>query len=52
MYTVFAEMEMGVEKFTCCHPEEVSFVKVALPSNVPVVDQRWATWVPVFIAAL
>ena len=42
----------GVAKFTCCHPDAVSFVKVAFSRSVPVLDQRLPTWVPVFVAAL
>ena len=42
----------GVAKFTCCQPLAVSLVKVAVASNVPVLLQRSATWVPVFAGPL
>jgi hypothetical protein len=40
-------MATGLEKFTCCQPEEVSFVKVALTSNAPELLHKLPTWVPV-----
>ena len=36
-------MDTGVEKTTCCQPEAVSAVNVAVASNVPLLDQRVAT---------
>jgi hypothetical protein len=44
---VLALIVTGVAKFTCCHPEPVSPVDVAVASKVPVLDQRFPTWVPV-----
>jgi hypothetical protein len=51
---VLAEMAIGFEKLTCCQPEELSLVKVALANKLPDpdVDQRCATCVPVFLGAL
>ena len=34
-------------KLTCCQPEAVSPVKVAVARRVPVLLQRLPTWVPV-----
>ena len=31
---MFAVTATGVEKFTCCHPEAVSFAKVAVASEL------------------
>ena len=42
-----AVIATGVEKVTCCQPLAVSPVKVAVASKVPVLVQRWPTWVPV-----
>ena len=42
----------GVAKFTCCHPDPVSPVKVALANFVPVLVHRLPTCVPVLAAAL
>jgi hypothetical protein len=42
----------GVVKFACCHPDAVSFVKVVVASNVPVLDQRFPTWVSVLASDL
>ena len=44
---VLAVIATGVEKLTCCQPEAVSFVNVAVASSVPVLDQRLPTCVPV-----
>ena len=49
---MLALIATGVVKFTCCQPEAVSPVKVAVASNVPVLDHRFATWVPVLVLAL
>jgi len=38
--TVLAVMATGEEKFTCCQPEAVSPVKVALASSAPLLLQR------------
>jgi hypothetical protein len=51
-YVVFAVMATGDVKFTCCQPEAVSAVKVAVASLFPELDQRLPTWVPPFPAAL
>jgi hypothetical protein len=45
-------MATGDEKFTCCQPELLSPVKVALASRVPVLLQRFPTWVPVLLTPL
>jgi hypothetical protein len=52
MYVVLATIATGLLKKTCCHPELPSLVKVAVPSNVPVLDQRLPWWGPMFVAAL
>jgi hypothetical protein len=49
---VFALIDTGVEKFTCCQPDDVSFVNVALPSSVPDVLHRFPMCVPVFLLLL
>ena len=50
---MLAAIATGVAKSTSCHPDAVSFVNVALASRVPPLDHRgFATWVPVFPAAL
>ena len=38
----------GLEKFTCCHPEALSPVNVALASNAPPLLHKFPTCVPVF----
>ena len=45
-------MGTGLEKSTCCQPEAVSPVKVAVANLVPALVQRLATWVPVLAVAL
>ncbi len=42
----------GLEKLTCCQPEELSPVKFAWASSVPLLVQRLPTWVPVLVEAL
>jgi hypothetical protein len=42
----------GELNVTYCHPEAVSFVKVAVASSVPVEVHRLPVWVPVLAAAL
>jgi hypothetical protein len=42
----------GLEKFTCCQPDAVSFVKVAVASNAPLFVHKFPTWVPEFAVAL
>ena len=49
---VLAVIATGVAKLTCCQPEAVSPVKVAVASWVPVRLHRWPTWVPVLPAPL
>ena len=45
-------MATGVAKVTCCQPELVSPVKVAVASSVPVLVHRLPMCVPVLAAAL
>ena len=45
-------MGTGLENSTCCQPEAVSPVNVAVVSSVPLLVQRLATWVPVLVLAL
>jgi len=45
-------MATGVEKFTCCQPEALSPVNVAVASRAPVLLQRLPTCVPVLPALL
>ena len=49
---VFAAIWTGVGKVTCCHPEPLSPVNVAVASSVPELDQSEPVWVPVFPAPL
>ena len=42
----------GVVKFSCCQPEAVSSENVPVANKLPVLDQRFPTWVPVLVAAL
>ena len=42
----------GLEKLAVCQPEAVSPVKVAVARRVPVLLQRWPTWVPVLPSPL
>ena len=49
---VFLFSGTGWEKFTCCQPEAVSLVKVALASSWPVEVHRLPMWVPVLVLAL
>ena len=44
---MFAVIDTGVAKLTCCQPEAVSPVNVAVASCVPVADQRFPMCVPV-----
>jgi hypothetical protein len=52
MYVVFGEIIAGLEKFTCCQPDELSPAKVALASSCPDVVHKFPTCVPVFVDAL
>jgi len=45
-------MVTGVANVTCCQPEAVSPLNVALPRSVPVPVQSLPTWVPVLAAPL
>ena len=49
---MFAVTATGEEKLTCCQPEAVSPVKVALASKVPLLVHRSPTCVPVLPAPL
>jgi hypothetical protein len=49
---VLAVTATGEAKLTCCQPLAVSPVKVAAASWVPVLVQRWPTWVPLLPAPL
>jgi hypothetical protein len=51
-YTVFAVMATGFEKFTCCQPEALSPIKVALARSVPKPFHRLPTCMPVLAALL
>jgi hypothetical protein len=51
-YGVLEVMATGDAKFTCCHPEAVSFTKVACASNCPLSLHRLPTCVPVLAALL
>ena len=51
-YVVFAFTAIGVAKLTCCQPEAVSPLNVAVPSEAPVADHRWAVCVPVLVTLL
>jgi hypothetical protein len=51
-YVVFAETATGLLKLTCCHPEAVSLVNVALARSVPVSVHRLPMCEPVLVAAL
>ncbi len=42
----------GTEKFTCCQPDAVSLVNVAVASNCPVEVQSSPVCVPVFVVPL
>jgi hypothetical protein len=44
---VSAAISTGAGKVTCCQPEAVSPVNVALARRVPVLLQRLPVWVPV-----
>ena len=50
--TVLAVVGTGLENSTCCQPQAVSPVNVTVVSNVPLLVQRLATWVPVLVLAL
>jgi len=45
-------MATGLEKLTCCQPEVVSAVKVALAKRAPPLLQRLPICVPVLAALL
>jgi hypothetical protein len=47
-----AAIATGGDKVTCCQPDAVSPLKVAVASRVPVLDHRFPTWVPVLVALL
>ena len=47
-----AVIATGVAKLTCCQPEAVSPLNVAVASFVPVADHRFPMWVPVLAALL
>ena len=49
---MLAAMATGEEKVTCCQPEAVSPLKVAVARSVPVLDQRLPIWTPVLAVAL
>ena len=49
---MLAVIATGDEKFTCCQPEALSPVKVALASSAPVLLQRFPTCVPVLFIPL
>ncbi len=49
---VLAWTATGVEKFTCCQPDDPPPLKVAVASNAPDDDHRLPTWVPVSPAPL
>ena len=49
---VLAVIATGLAKVACCQPEAVSPVKVTLARSVPVLVQRFPTWVPVLAAPL
>ena len=51
-YVVLALMATGVAKLTCCQPEADSPENVAVANRAPVLDQRWAVCVPVFVVLL
>ena len=38
VYVVFAAIDTGVGKLTCCHPVALSAVKVACESKLPVLE--------------
>ena len=45
---MLAAMVTGTLNITCCQPEAVSLVNVAVASSPPSLLQRWPTCVPVF----
>jgi hypothetical protein len=47
-----AVIDTGVGKLTCCQPEAVSLVNVAVASFVPDVVHKLAMWVPVLAVDL
>jgi hypothetical protein len=49
---VFAVIATGLDKFTCCQPEAVSPVKVALANSVPEPFHKLPTCVPVLFNPL
>ena len=49
---VLALIATGLAKLTCCQPEAVSPVNVAVARSVPEAVQRWPTWVPPLPAPL
>ena len=51
-YVTFALMATGLVKVTCCQPEAVSLLNVAVASLVPEAVHRFPTCVPVFAVDL
>ena len=49
---MLALIATGVAKFTCCHPEAVSPVNVAVAKRLPPLVHRFPTWLPVLALAL
>ncbi len=49
---MLAWMATGLEKVTCCHPEGVSALDVAVASNWPVLLHRLTVWGPLLRAPL
>ena len=49
---MLALIATGFEKFTCCHPDALSPVKVAVASSVPVLFHRCPRCVPVLFTLL
>src|SRR5215510_10726705 len=52
MYVLPAVMATGDEKFTCCQPDSVSLVNVALANRAPSAVHKFPMCVPVFAADL
>jgi hypothetical protein len=48
----FGEIATGDEKVTCCQPDALSPVNVAVAKSAPELDHKCPTWVPVFVMAL
>ncbi len=49
---VFGLIVTGLAKVTCCQPEVVSLLNVAVASRWPLADHRLPTWVPLLVPAL